>query len=312
MSALLERAAGGAHGRRPTRRRSRALPCALALALTVALLGACGSSDGGDDDGDDAASATTVDPNLPKGTVPFIVCKTPVADAVELSDDVELLVENLISQAGLAEADPYGDPVVRCDNTGVTTIEAPPDYADVDPSQFSPPQTAIRVSTDLSANVEAAPIVNYFAAAVGGSQYPTQPGFATLIQQSADGSLSSGTRDPREGSTISEECQGLPVRDLSTGSFTGKARFFVNCGGDSRAWVLVAAAPSNGAPYFVQVVAQVRDTADADALGHALATMSVDGDAIAALTAAQDAAAEAQAAATSTTAPGATATTAAP
>ena len=82
MSALLERAAGGAHGRRPTRRRSRALPCALALALTVALLGACGSSDGGDDDGDDAASATTVDPNLPKGTVPFIVCKTPVADAV--------------------------------------------------------------------------------------------------------------------------------------------------------------------------------------------------------------------------------------
>ena len=79
-------------------------------------------------------------------------------------DDVELLVENLISQAGLAEAD--GDPVVRCDNTGVTTIEAPP----TTPTSTLPvlaPQAAIRVSTDLSANVEAAPIVNYFAAAVG-------------------------------------------------------------------------------------------------------------------------------------------------
>ena len=280
------------------------------------MLASCGSGgDGGGDasdtaDGGDATSAT-VDPALPKTTVPFILCKTPAADAVEVSDDVELLVENLIAQAGLPEADPYDDPVVRCDNTGVTTIQAPPEYAAVDPNQFSPPQTAIRVSTDLGANVEAAPIINYFAAPVGGSQYPTQPGFATLIQQSADGSLSSGTREPREGSTISEECQGLPVRDISTGEFTGKARFFVNCGGDSRAWVLVAAAPSNGAPYFVQVVAQVQDTADAEALGLALSTMAVDPDALATLAAAQDAAAAAQAAATSTTVAGAT-TTAAP
>lgn len=279
----------------------------LALGLLAATGTACGSSGSGE-----SATATTADPDLPKTTVPFILCKTPGADAVEVSDDVELLVENLISQAGLPEAAPYGEPVVRCDNTGVTTVEAPPEYADIDPNQFSPPQTAIRVSSDLSANVEAAPIVNYFAAAVGGSQYPTQPGFATLIQQSADGSLSSGTREPREGTTISEECQGLPIRDVSTGSFTGKARFFVNCGGESRAWVLVAAAPSNGAPYFVQVVAQVQDTADAEALGHVLSTMAVDGEAIAALAASQDAAAAAQAAATSTTAPGAPATTAAP
>lgn len=309
----------GAPRRRPARSRARRRSGAVALGLTVVLLaatasGAAAATSGhaaGETDGE--TTATTVDPSLAKGTVPFILCKTPVAESVEPSDDVELLVENLISQAGLPEADPYGDPVVRCDNTGVTTMEAPPEYADIDPNQFSPPQTAIRVSTDLGANVEAAPIVNYFAAAVGGSQYPTQPGFATLIQQSADGSLSSGTREPRAGTTISEDCQGLPIRDLSTGTFTGKARFFVNCGGDARAWVLVAAAPSNGAPYFVQVVAQVQDTADAAALGHALSTMAVDAGNIAALATAQDAAAAAQAGSTSTTAAaGATTTTAAP
>lgn len=277
----------------------------LALLVTV-VLGACGSGGG------DETTATTVDPSLPKAALPYLLCKTPVADDASVSPDVEVLVENLVRQAGLPDAPAYEESVVRCDNTGVTSIEAPGAYADVDPSPFSPPQTAIRVSPDLSANVEAEPIINYFAASVGGSQYPTQPGFATLIQQSADGSLSSGTRDPREGATISEECQGLPVRDIDIGDLSGKARFFVNCGDEARAWVLVAVAPSNGAPYFVQVVAQVLDTADAEALGRALSTMTVDEPALEALAAAQEAAA----AATSTTVagdgPATTETTAAP
>lgn len=267
-----------------------------AAASLVVLLAACGG--GGDDDG---ATATTVDPTLPKAALPYLLCKTAPAEDASVSPDIEVFVENLVRQASLPEAPAYEESVVRCDNTGVTSIEAPSAYADVDPGPFSPPQTAIRVSPDLSANVEAEPIINFFAASVGGSQYPTQPGFATLIQQSADGSLSSGTRDPREGSTISEECQGLPVRDLDIGDLSGKARFFVNCGDEPRAWVLVAAAPSNGEPYFVQVVAHVLDTADAEALGRALSSMQVDQSALEALAAEQDAAA---AAATSTTVAG--------
>lgn len=34
--------------------------------------------------------------------------------------------------------------------------------------------------------------------------------------------------------------------------------------------------PTNGDPYFIRVLAQVLDTADADALGRALETMTVD------------------------------------
>lgn len=266
-----------------------------AVVVLAVLLTACGSGGG------EQTTDTTVDPTLPKAALPYLLCKTAPAEDPSVSPDVEVLVENLVRQASLPEAPAYEESVVRCDNTGVTSIEVPTAYADVEPGPFSPPQTAIRVSPDLSANVEAEPIINFFAAAVGGSQYPTQPGFATIIQQSADGSLSSGTRDPREGATISEECQGLPVRDLDIGDLSGKTRFFVNCGDEARAWVLMAAAPSNGEPYFVQVVAQVLDTADADALGRALSTMEIDQAALGTLTAAQDAAA---AAATSTTVAG--------
>lgn len=265
----------------------------LALAVTAV---ACGS-------GDDAGTAegtpdTTVVANLPKGTVPRVLCKGEVEGDPTPSTGVDVLVTNLVRQADLAEARPYEDYVVRCDNTGVATIEAPAAYADVDPTPWAPPQTTVRVSTDFSAPIESAPIINYFVAAVGGTQFPTLPGFTTLIQQSADGSLSSGTRDPREGTTIADDCQALPVRDLATGVYTGKAQFFVNCGNEQRAWVLVAAAPNNGDPYFIQMVAQARDAADAEAIGRALTTMSVDAETLAAFTAsleAAEAAAEAQA-----------------
>ncbi len=106
MSALVDRAVSGAPRRRPARSRARRRSGAVALGLTVVLLaatasGAAAATSGhaaGETDGE--TTATTVDPSLAKGTVPFILCKTPVAESVEPSDDVELLVENLISQAG--------------------------------------------------------------------------------------------------------------------------------------------------------------------------------------------------------------------
>ena len=245
--------------------------------LAVLLVG-CSSGDAGSQDAEPAD--TSINADLPKGAGLVVLCKQPLTDGGEPTPDVDRLVENLISQASLPEVDAYEDYALRCDNVGVSTLEAPTAYSQVEPRPLGPPQTAIRVSPDLTGRVEAAPIVNFFAAAVGGAQFPVQPGFGTIIQQSADGSLSSGTRDPREGRTISEECQALPLRALATGDYTGRAQFFVNCGTDQRAWVLVAAAPDNGDPYFVQVVAEVLDTADAEALGRILTTMRVDKDAL--------------------------------
>ena len=259
----------------------------LALLALLALGAGCGSGEeGAGTDPQESTSTTGVAIDMPKGNV---------------------LVTNLVRQASLAAAEPYGEFVVRCDNTGVTTIEAPAAFGDVDPSPVAPPQTTVRVATDFSAPIESAPIINFFAAPVGGTQFPTLPGFTTLIQQSADGSLSSGTRDPREGTTIADDCRALPVRDLATGEFTGKAQFFVNCGDDQRAWVLVAAAPNNGDPYFIQMVAQARDSADAEAIGRALTTMSVDPATLATFTASLEAAAEAAAQQAATTVPSETA-----
>ncbi len=254
----------------------------LVLSITT-LAAACGSGD--ETASPDATSSSVVVEN-PKGHLPYVLCKGEVQEDLSIPSGVDVLTTNLVRQASLADAPPHEDFVVRCDNTGVAAFEAPVVYRDVDPGPLAQPQTAIRVSTDVTAPVEAAPIINFFAASVGGTQFPTQPGFTTLIQQTADGSLSSGTRDPREGTTIAEDCRALPVRDLATGEFTGKAQFFVNCGGDQRAWVLVAAAPNNGDPYFIQMVAQARDAADADAIGRALTTMSVHAERLAAFNAA--------------------------
>lgn len=247
-----------------------------------ALLAACGSG------GDEQSTDTTTGASAPKVAARVPLCTRELTDGGTPTPEVERLVANLIRQASLPEAEPYDDYALLCDNTGVTTIEAPVAYSNMEPAPLAPLQTAIRVSPDFSARVEDEPIINFFAAPVGGSQFPTQPGFGTIIQQSADGSLSSGTRDPREGKTISEECTALPIRDIATGDFTGRAQFFVNCGDDQRAWVLVAAAPDNADPYFIQVVAEVLDTADAEALGRALTTMHVDKDALAAVTAAAE------------------------
>lgn len=260
---------------RLVRPRHRAVTVALVLLATLSLLAGCASGDGDD------STATTIDTDLPKASGRVVNCKQAAGGGGEPTAEVERLVDNLISQASLAEAEAYDEFNLVCDNAGVSTLEAPAAYTDVEPAPLGPPQAAIRVSTDFTSRVEESPIVSFFAAPVGGAQFPTQPGFGTIIQQSADGSLSSGTRDPREGETISEECRALPIRDLATGDFTGKAQFFVNCGGDQRAWVLVLAAPDNGEPYFVQVVAQVLDTADAEALGRLLTTMRVDNDALA-------------------------------
>jgi hypothetical protein len=288
----------------------RAVLAAVIVLAAATLAVSCGS---GEQTATPDESPSSVVVDLPKAGVPHVLCKDEAIEDLAVPTGIEVLVTNLMRQASLADAAPYEDFVLRCDNTGVTAIEAPTAYRDVDPSPLAQPQTAVRVATDLSAPIEAAPIINFFAATVGGAQFPTRPGFAALIQQSADGSLSSGTRDPREGTTIADDCQALPIRDLATEEFTGKAQFFVNCGGEQRAWVLVAAAPKSGAPYFVQMVAPARDGADADAIGRALTTMSVDAEALAAFNASLEAAAP-QAPPTPSTQPtsGAPATTTAP
>lgn len=275
----------------------------------ASLAAACGSDAGSAGDG---GTSTTVI-SLPKGTVSRVLCKEEATEDLAVPTGIDVLVTNLIRQASLTEATPYEDYALRCDNAGVTTIEVPTAYRDVGPSPLDQRQAAVRASTDFEAPVETAPIITFLTATVGGTQFPTQPGFTGFIQQSADGSLSSGTRDPRDGAAISEDCEALPVRELATGEFTGKAQFFVNCGGEERAWVLVAASPNNGDPYFVQLLAQARDAADAEAIGRALSTMGVDSEALAAFTAGLTPAAPAGSEQPATTlAPGATPSAPAP
>ena len=171
----------------------------MVLLSLITLTAACGSAD------QTASTDTTAGTAVvegPKGHLPYVLCKDEPAEDLTVPSGIDVLTTNLIRQASLADAAPYEEFVVRCDNSGVTTIEAPAAYRDVDPSPLAPPQAALRAATDYTAPVEAAPIISFFAASVGGPQFPTRPGFSTLIQQTADGSLSSGTREPRVGMTI--------------------------------------------------------------------------------------------------------------
>ena len=77
----------------------------------------------------------------------------------------------------------------------------------------------------------------------------------------------------------------------------------MDCGGDQRAWALVAAAPDDDDPYFVQLIAHVLTTADAEAFGRALASMSVDAENLETFTEVQEAEQQRAAAASATSSP---------
>lgn len=267
---------------RSLRPRDLAKAVLLGFALTAVAFGCTSGTDAPD------ASTSTTDDTLAYAPVPE-GCNEELREDPTVPPEIGLLVADFAATAELPEATPYEHYDERCDNTGVTSIEAPTRFDDVEPAPGAPPQTAVRLSTDFSAPIESEPVINFFAAPVGGDQFPTLPRLAALVGRSADGSLSSGTRDPRQGTTISEDCRALPPQDIETGRFTGAIQFFVDCGGDHRAWALVAAAPDDDDPYFVQLIAHVLTTADAEAFGRALASMSVDAENLETFTEVQEA-----------------------
>lgn len=240
--------------------------------IALALVASCGGSDSDTAATSDASTTTSTGPDQ------------PVACDVDPGDDpsrpargaVGRLVDRLVAEARLPEAERYTDFRSVCDNVDATSLTAPEDYDYVEPTGSTPPQSVIRVGRDFLGPVEEGPVIALFAAPVGGDQFPTRPRNRRAIAEVVDGSLSTGTRDPREGETIAEDCSDLPVQPFTTSEFTGVAQFYVNCGRDPRAWVVIVADPTNGDPYFIRVLAQVLDTADADALGRALETMAVD------------------------------------
>lgn len=252
----------------------RLLAVVVAASLATALLASCSSDSGSDSQADTTETSAAGDEPPPCPTDLSQTAGSPTAGPVKD------LVDSLVAAADLPDARGYANYRIVCDNVGVTKLVAPNNYDYVEPSESSPPQSGIRVGRDFLGPVEEGPIIQVFAVPVGGTAYPTQPNKRVWISDTAAGSLSSGTRDPREGDSIAEDCEALPAERFATDELSGASQFFVDCGGDNRAWVGMALSPTNGDPYFVWLLAQTLTVADAQALGRALNTLTFDGAAL--------------------------------
>lgn len=234
-------------------RRLIALVCALTLALGLA---ACG---GGDDD-EDASNVTAAPlPTAPDDTAAPAPTTTapPVDSGATASSGDEITVDNFASEAGITQSgDTYDDFVQVTDDSGQIFVEVPSDWDDVDTSASSDGNPSIQASPDLEGDIESTPILGYTAV-----QFTNFPDLDAVIEQTAAASTGG-------------ECEAQAPGDYTDGVFSGRIQAFVNCGGQDRAWLFVAATPDNGDSYATVIFGQAVTLADVDALQHAFDTFN--------------------------------------
>lgn len=230
----------------------RLLAVALAPLLVLAVA-ACGGGD--DDEGADVTAAPLA--TAPDNTA--APAPTTTAPAFDSGTDGggEITVDNFASEAGITQSgDTYDDFVQVTDDSGQIFVEVPAEWDDVDTTASSDGNPSIQASPDLSGDIESTPILGYTAV-----QFESFPDLDAVIEQTAAASTGG-------------ECEAEAPNDYTDGVFTGRIQAFVNCGGQDRAWLFVAATPDNGDSYATVIFGQAVTLADVDALQHAFDTFN--------------------------------------
>ncbi|MBL8774791.1 MAG: hypothetical protein JNK12_02615 [Acidimicrobiales bacterium] len=234
-------------------RRLLALTAAAALAFVLV---ACGGGDGDDESAVTAAPlATTPDNTAAPAT-------TAAPDSGDTGDDAvggAVDIDSFASDAGITESgDSYSEFVQVSDDSDQIFVEVPAEWDDLDTTASSDGNPSIQASPDLGGDIESTPILGYTAV-----QFTSPPDLDEVISQTAAAS----TRG---------ECEAGTPNDYSDGVFSGRIQAFVNCGGDDRAWLFVAAIPDNGDSYATVIFGQAVTLADVDALQHAFDTFNTN------------------------------------
>ena len=229
-------------------RRLVALTAAASLALGLV---ACG---GGDDD----ESAVTA---APLATTPDHTAAPATTAAPEGGDAIggAVDIDSFASDAGITESgDSYSEFVEVSDDSEQIFVEVPAEWDDLDTTASSDGNPSIQASPDLGGDIESTPILGYTAV-----QFTSPPDLDEVITQTAAASTGG-------------ECEAGTPNDYSDGVFSGRIQAFVNCGGDDRAWLFVAATPDNGDSYATVIFGQAVTLADVDALQHAFDTFNTN------------------------------------
>jgi len=204
-----------------------------------------------------------------QATIAPAACGARVGRGPELSAQLTALRDAFVEEAGLPDAPPYRRYRVVCDDLRASRVAVPASWASVVKGP-----TNVTVGPDLEAPVEDEPVVGVGAARFVGAPAPP----SAIMDGNAGGSLENGRRQPpRRGRSVIDGCTARPARPYSYGGYTGETRAYVDCDGEHRAWLYMAAFADNGDKCQIQMIAQALTTADAEALVRALATLRVDG-----------------------------------
>lgn len=253
----------------------------MATAAVVGLgsLGLAGCGGGGDEGGGGGDSRSTESSNTsesPRGVTTTDECGAVRDEPAALDPELAALADELAAATGLVEAEPYERFRVVCDALGATSALVPDAWTGRLPDPTAPPQSTVTAGPALTARVEQHPVVGFGAARFVGDA----PAPSFVNDNNADGSLQSGTRSPRVGTSVMDGCTALDPVPFRLGGYTGEVQPYGDCEGGSgpRAWILAVAFPDDDGQFQAQLIGQALNTADLGAIVGTLATLRVDPD----------------------------------
>jgi hypothetical protein len=222
----------------------------------VAGLAACGDDDDGGrqadvppptapDDEDEATTTTEADEE---------------EDEDEDAEPGDSAVEEFEAEV-TEDADEYSDFQQITDDSGQLVIEVPEEYDDVETGASANNDPQIIASPDLEADIEETPVIGYVGIQNDNAQSFSSDNLDEVIEGAA--------------SEQADDCEAQEPQDYSDPAFTGRIQVFVDCGGEDRAFLFVAALPDSGDPFVALVFGHAVTVADVDAFQNALDTFNV-------------------------------------
>jgi hypothetical protein len=226
----------------------------LSLFLAAGLLAACG------DDDDGGAAETTVTTAADDEDEDESTTTTEEGDEDEDADPGDSAIGDFEAEV-TEDADSYEEFVEVTDDSGQLVIEVPEEYGDLEtgPSNNGDPQ--ILASPDLEGNIDDTPIIGYAGIQNDNAQALGSDDLDEVIAGAA--------------AAQTDDCDAEAPEDYSDPAFTGRIQVFVNCGGEDRAFLFVAALPDSGDPFVALVFGHAVTVADVDAFQNALDTFNV-------------------------------------
>jgi hypothetical protein len=227
----------------------------MSLFLAAGLLAACGDDDDGGNDAATTVTTTADDEDEDESTT-----TTEEEDEDEDADPGDSAIEDFEAEV-TEDADSYEDFVEVTDDSGQLIIEVPEEYSDLEtgPSNNGDPQ--ILASPDLEGNIDDTPIIGYAGIQNDNAQL--------LDSTDLDDIIAGAAADQ------TDDCTAESPQDYSDPAFTGRIQVFVDCGGEDRAFLFVAALPDSGDPFVALVFGHAVTVADVDAFQNALDTFNV-------------------------------------